>query len=84
MDKPSLLPNSASASFEFVQLVLDLVLVVFDFDGVFTDNAVYVFQDGTEAVRCSRGDGIGLRELERVGLTPIILAIPAFGVPVAP
>ncbi len=49
-------------------------IVVFDFDGVFTDNAVYVFQDGTEAVRCSRADGIGLRALERAGMFPIILS----------
>ena len=40
-------------------------LVAFDFDGVFTDNTVYVFDDGREAVRCWRGDGIGLRQLER-------------------
>lgn len=51
-----------------------LVLVVFDFDGVFTDNAVYVFQDGTEAVRCWRSDGIGLRALEQIGLMPMILS----------
>lgn len=31
--------------------------VVFDFDGVFTDNGVYVDQHGVESVRCSRGDG---------------------------
>jgi YrbI family 3-deoxy-D-manno-octulosonate 8-phosphate phosphatase len=40
-------------------------LVVFDFDGVFTDNTVLVFADGTEAVSCWRGDGLGLRELRR-------------------
>ena len=28
--------------------------VAFDFDGVFTDNMVYVQQDGSEAVRCFR------------------------------
>jgi YrbI family 3-deoxy-D-manno-octulosonate 8-phosphate phosphatase len=55
-------------------LVSAIQIVVFDFDGVFTDNAVYVFQDGTEAVRAWRGDGIGLRALERAGLTPIILS----------
>ena len=43
-------------------------LVVFDFDGVFTDNHVYVSQDGTEMVRCWRGDGLGLRALERLGI----------------
>jgi YrbI family 3-deoxy-D-manno-octulosonate 8-phosphate phosphatase len=51
-----------------------LRLIVFDFDGVLTDNAVYVFEDGREAVRCWRGDGIGLRALERVGITPLILS----------
>ena len=27
-------------------------MVVFDFDGVFTDNTVHVSQDGVESVRC--------------------------------
>lgn len=49
-------------------------LVAFDFDGVFTDNMVYVFQDGTEAVRCSRSDGLGLRKLDRVGIKTIIIS----------
>ena len=43
-------------------------LVAFDFDGVFTDNTVYVFEDGSEAIRCFRGDGLGLRKLERAGI----------------
>lgn len=34
--------------------------IVFDFDGVFTDNKVLVDQDGREAVVCSRGDGLGI------------------------
>jgi 3-deoxy-D-manno-octulosonate 8-phosphate phosphatase (KDO 8-P phosphatase) len=34
-------------------------LIVFDFDGVLTDNRVLVLQDGTEAVMCSRADGLG-------------------------
>ncbi len=49
-------------------------LVVFDFDGVFTDNMVYVFEDGTEAVRCFRGDGLGLRKLDRAGIDNMILS----------
>lgn len=32
--------------------------VTFDFDGVFTDNKVWVDQDGRESVRCDRGDGL--------------------------
>jgi 3-deoxy-D-manno-octulosonate 8-phosphate phosphatase (KDO 8-P phosphatase) len=41
-------------------------LFAFDFDGVFTDNTVYVFEDGRESVRCWRSDGLGLRKLERL------------------
>ena len=35
-------------------------LAVFDFDGVFTDNHVWVDGDGSETVRCCRADGLGL------------------------
>jgi 3-deoxy-D-manno-octulosonate 8-phosphate phosphatase (KDO 8-P phosphatase) len=34
--------------------------IVFDFDGIFTDNKVWVSEDGSEIVRCDRGDGLGL------------------------
>ncbi len=56
------------------EIITSIRLVVFDFDGVFTDNMVYVSQDGTETVRCFRGDGIGLRKLEALGLTTAILS----------
>ena len=49
-------------------------LAVFDFDGVFTSNMVYVFEDGREAVRCSRMDGLGLRRLEAAGAEPMIVS----------
>lgn len=49
-------------------------LVAFDFDGVFTDDAVYVDQEGTELVRCWRGDGLGLRKLDALGIASIILS----------
>ena len=48
--------------------------VVFDFDGVFTDDAVYVTQDGIEMVRCWRGDGLGLRKLDALGIGSAILS----------
>jgi len=34
--------------------------IVFDFDGVFTDNFVYLNDVGQESVRCSRSDGYAL------------------------
>jgi YrbI family 3-deoxy-D-manno-octulosonate 8-phosphate phosphatase len=52
-------------------------LVVFDFDGVFTDNTVYVSEDGTESVRCWRGDGLGLEAVQRLGLQVLILSTEA-------
>jgi len=56
------------------RLLLSIKLVAFDFDGVFTDNTVYVLQDGTEAVRCFRGDGLGLARLRRAGVSTIIIS----------
>ena len=49
-------------------------LLVFDFDGVFTDNRVWVFEDGSEAVCCSRADGLGLEILRELGLEILILS----------
>ena len=49
-------------------------LVVFDFDGVFTDNTVYVAEDGTESVRCWRGDGLGLTKLKDAGIQTAIVS----------
>lgn len=39
--------------------------IIFDFDGVFTDNRVYVSEDGRESVCCNRADGLGLDLLRR-------------------
>ena len=52
-------------------------LVAFDLDGVFTDNMVYVLQDGSEAVRCNRSDGIGLQKLRKMGIETVIISTEA-------
>ena len=49
-------------------------LIAFDFDGVFTDNAVFVTQDGVESVRCWRSDGLGLARLRSVGVQAFIIS----------
>ena len=51
-----------------------IALVVFDFDGVFTDNRVWVTQDGLEAVACHRGDGMGLALLRARGIEAAVLS----------
>lgn len=65
--------NSDNVS-SLVERIRIIRLIAFDFDGVFTNNMVYVFEDGTEAVQCFRGDGIGLRKLEQVGIKVIIIS----------
>ncbi len=49
-------------------------LIAFDFDGVFTDNTVYVTQDGIESVRCWRSDGLGLSRLRSCGVRTFIIS----------
>ncbi len=59
---------------QFIEVAHKIKLVAFDFDGVFTDNSVYVLQDGTEAVMCSRSDGLGLSALKKCGIQTIIIS----------
>lgn len=56
------------------ELIRTIRLVAFDFDGVFTDNMVYVFEDGREAVRCTRSDGLGLSKLKGLGVAAVIIS----------
>jgi len=50
-------------------------LAVFDFDGVFTDNRVWVDEEGHETLAFSRSDGLGLRRLEEVGVRALIVSM---------
>lgn len=49
-------------------------LIVFDFDGVFTDNRVLVLQNGKEGVFCNRGDGIGLEVVKSLDVHLLVLS----------
>nr|WP_250811712.1 acylneuraminate cytidylyltransferase [Neorhizobium tomejilense] len=51
-----------------------LKALVTDFDGVHTDDLVIVNQDGSESVRCSRSDGMGIEILRKAGLKLLILS----------
>jgi YrbI family 3-deoxy-D-manno-octulosonate 8-phosphate phosphatase len=48
--------------------------LVMDFDGVHTDDTVWVTEDGKESVRCSRADGLGLEKLRKAGLRLLVLS----------
>ena len=56
------------------ELLASVQLIAFDFDGVFTDNTVYVTQDGVESVRCWRSDGLGLSRLRSIGVQCFIIS----------
>jgi N-acylneuraminate cytidylyltransferase len=49
-------------------------LVIFDFDGVMTDDRVWVDETGHEQVAASRRDGIGLALLRKAGFEALVLS----------
>ena len=51
-----------------------LKVLVTDFDGVHTDDHVFVGDDGREQVRCSRSDGLGISMLRAAGIRLLILS----------
>ncbi len=69
--------DGAGSLDEMLASLLGLRIVFFDFDGVFTDNTVYVSQDGVESVRCWRSDGLGLSRLRSVSVRAMILSTEA-------
>ncbi len=50
-------------------------LMVFDFDGVITDNRVWVDENGFERVAANRSDSLGIRYLTEAGLEMMILSM---------
>jgi 3-deoxy-D-manno-octulosonate 8-phosphate phosphatase (KDO 8-P phosphatase) len=66
-----------------VKVLAEIRLVVFDFDGVFSDNRVWTNDRGEESVACYRGDSLGLRRLDEVGVDYFVItqetndAVPA-------
>lgn len=51
-----------------------LEAIVYDFDGVMTDNKVLVFTDGQEAVICNRSDGWAVGRFKKAGVKQGILS----------
>jgi N-acylneuraminate cytidylyltransferase len=49
-------------------------MVVFDFDGVMTDNRVWVDEEGHEMVAANRSDSLGLSYLRKTGMRAFVLS----------
>lgn len=45
--------------------IYNIQAIIFDFDGVFTNNKVYVDQNGNEIVECNRSDGLAFDLLRK-------------------
>jgi 3-deoxy-D-manno-octulosonate 8-phosphate phosphatase (KDO 8-P phosphatase) len=54
--------------------LLKIKFIGFDFDGVFTDNSVYVSADGREIIRCYRSDGLGIKRIKELGIKTAVIS----------
>ena len=54
--------------------VKDIELIVYDFDGVMTNNKVFVDQFGNESVQVNRADGLGVSKIKDMGINQIIIS----------
>jgi N-acylneuraminate cytidylyltransferase len=50
-------------------------LLVMDFDGVMTDNRVWVSEDGREQIAANRSDGLGIKLLRAAGVESIVISM---------
>ena len=50
-------------------------LLVLDFDGVLTDNRVWVDQDGREMVAANRSDSMGIYQLHQAGVEAVVISM---------
>jgi YrbI family 3-deoxy-D-manno-octulosonate 8-phosphate phosphatase len=53
----------------------DIRLLVLDFDGVLTDNRVWVDQDGREMVAANRSDSLGINRLRQGGVETVVISL---------
>ena len=52
----------------------NIELIVYDFDGVMTDNRALIFEDGTEAVFVNRGDGLAIAKIKEFDIPQVIIS----------
>lgn len=52
----------------------DTTLLVLDFDGTLTDGFVYIGPNGEELIRCSKKDSLGIRWLQDIGVSVVVLS----------
>jgi YrbI family 3-deoxy-D-manno-octulosonate 8-phosphate phosphatase len=55
-------------------MIKNIKLIIYDFDGVMTDNKALLMDDGREAVFIHRGDGLAVGRIKGMGIAQIILS----------
>jgi len=55
-------------------LIKDIKYFFYDFDGVMTNNKVFIDENGNEMVEVNRSDGLGIAEIKKLGIKQIILS----------
>jgi YrbI family 3-deoxy-D-manno-octulosonate 8-phosphate phosphatase len=55
-------------------LIDKIELIVYDFDGVMTNNKAIVDEKGNESVMINRGDGLAIAEIKKLNIPQIILS----------
>ena len=54
--------------------IKEIDLIIYDFDGVMTNNQVLVGEDGKESVFCNRSDGLAISKIKEMELSQIIIS----------
>ena len=52
----------------------NISLIIYDFDGVMTDNRALLFENGSEAVFINRSDGLAIDRIKALDLDQIIIS----------
>ena len=55
-------------------ILKNIKLIIYDFDGVMTNNTVYIDQHGNEMVQVNRADGLGVAKIKELGIQQIIIS----------
>lgn len=55
-------------------MIKNIEMIVYDFDGVMTDNRVLITEDGKEAVFVNRADGLAVSAIRMLGIKQIIIS----------
>lgn len=54
--------------------IKDIELIIYDFDGVLTDNRIVLREDGLESVIVNRADGLAIGIIKKLGIKQIIFS----------